>query len=97
MTERVVMNVGIAGRAFAACIAANAWIGLVVQFVTTYSATSSAILSLWIIFAYFTIITNLLVALVFTFVAINGSVLRYDGMVAGTMLSIVMVGVVNAL
>jgi hypothetical protein len=91
------MNVGIAGRIFAACIAAAAWIGLIVQWGAIYSATSSVILSLWIIFAYFTIITNLLVSVVFTFIAINRSALRSGWIVAGTMLSIVMVGVINAL
>ena len=91
------MNVGTAGRVFAGCIAATAWLGLIVQCVTTYSATPSVILTLWILCAYFTILTNLLVAVVFTSIAINGSALRSDGMVAGVMLYIVLVGVVNAL
>jgi hypothetical protein len=93
------MNVETAGRAFAGCIAATAWIGLIVQCVITYSVsvTPPVILTLWILFSYFTIPTNLLVAVVFTSVAINGSALRSEGMVAGTMLYMVLVGVVNAL
>jgi hypothetical protein len=91
------MKLGIVGRIFAAGIASIAWIGLIVQFAWTYSSTSSVLLTLWIIFAYFTIITNLLVAAVFTFIAIDRGVFRSDWIVAGTMLSIVMVGVVNAL
>ena len=90
------MNQGIAGRIFAAGIAAAAWIGLLMQFRTTYSATSSVLVSLWIVFAYFTIITNLLVAVVFTLIAINRTALRSGGIVAGTMI-IVLVGVINAL
>jgi hypothetical protein len=54
-------------------------------------------ISLWIMLAYFTIITNLLVAIVFGCVAIDRSVLRSDWIIAGTMLSILLVGVVNAL
>lgn len=91
------MNVGIAGRSFAACIAAAAWTGLIVQWDALYSANSSVMLSLWIMFAFFTITTNLLVAVVFTCFAINPSVPGSDWILAGTMLSIAMVGVVNAL
>jgi hypothetical protein len=90
------MSVGIAGRIFAACIAAAAWIGLIVQFADLYRA-HSAILSLWMMFAFFTILTNILVAAVFSCIAIDSGVLRADWVIAGTMLSILLVGVVNAL
>ena len=91
------MNVGIAGRIAALFIAATAWIGLIIQWVILYSANSSVLLSLWIMGAYFTITTNLLVAVVFTCVAMHRGMLRSDWILAGTMLSIMMVGVVNAL
>jgi len=91
------MNVGITGRVFAALIAAVAWTALIVQFALSYSANDSVLLTLWTLFAYFTIITNLLVAVVFTCIAIDRGVLRSDWVVAGTMLSIVLVGVVYAL
>ena len=91
------MNVGIPGRIFAACIASTAWLGLLVQFSETYSQTSSVPLTLWIIFAYFTITTNVLVGVVFTFIAMNRTALRANWVVAGTMLSIVLVGVITAL
>jgi hypothetical protein len=91
------MNVSTTGRAFAAGIAAIAWIGLIVQCVTTYSETLSLTVALWTLVAYFTITTNLLVALVFTFIAIKGNLPGSDAMVAGTMVSIALVGVVNAL
>jgi hypothetical protein len=91
------MNVGIVGRIFAGCIAAVASIGLIVQLAETYSATSSLALTLWIILAFFTITSNILVAVVFTCIAINRGVLRSEGIVAGTMLYIILVGVVNAL
>lgn len=91
------MSVGVAGRTFAACIAAAAWVGLAVQFADTYHAVHSALLSLWIVLAFFTILTNILVAVVFSCIAIDRSGLRADWIVAGTMLSIVLVGVVYAL
>ena len=87
----------VAGRIFAACIAAAAWVGLAVQFADTYHAVHSAVISLWVIFAYFTITTNLLVGVVFGCIAIDRGGLRADWIVAGTVLSIVLVGVVYAL
>lgn len=89
------MNEGVGGRLFAACIAIAAWTGLIVQLWSSYSTSRSVVLSLWIIFGYFTIISNLLVAVVFTGVALGRSIAEW--IVAGTMLSIVLVGVVNAL
>jgi hypothetical protein len=91
------MNVGIAGRVFAACIAATAWLGLLVQVWVSSTEMASVALALWEILAFFTISTNLLVAVVFTCVAIDRTALRADWILAGTMLSIVLVGVVNAL
>jgi hypothetical protein len=91
------MNVGIAGRIFAACIAATAWLGLLIQLSVSYSQMASVAIALWEMLAYFTITTNLLVAVVFTCVAIDRTALRADWVLGGTMLSIVLVGVVYAL
>jgi len=90
------MNVAIFRRIAAAGIAAFAWAGLIVQFVALYFPNSAAWVALWIMFGYFTITTNLLVAAVFTAIAANRSVLRADWMVAGTMLSILLVGIIYA-
>jgi hypothetical protein len=90
------MSVGVAGRIFAACIAAAAWVGLIVQFADLHRA-NSAVTSLWIMFGFFTILTNVIVGVVFNSIAIGRGVLRSDWIVAGTMLSILLVGVVNAL
>jgi hypothetical protein len=92
------MNLSPASRIFAAAIAAAAWVGLVAQFQVTYSKTASVPLTLSILLAFFTIITNLLVAIIFTLIAFRRSLSqRFDGIVAGTMLSIAMVGIVNAI
>jgi hypothetical protein len=91
------MNIGPVGRIAAACIAAIAWIGLVIQCAALYGQNSSVLLTLWILSAFFTITTNLLVAVVFTGLAANRTVLRADWIVGGTMLSILLVGVIYAL
>jgi hypothetical protein len=89
------MNAGITGRTFAACIAIAAWTGLIVQLWQSYSSSGSVVLALWTIFGFFTITTNVVVAFVFTWIALGRNVAEW--IVAGTMLSIVLVGVVNAL
>ena len=91
------MNVGIAGRIAAACVAITAWVGLGVQCVVLYRENLSVGLTLWILFAFFTITTNLLVAAVFTGVAADRTALRSDGVIAGTMLAILLVGIIYGL
>jgi hypothetical protein len=91
------MKTGTLGRIAAACIAAITWGGLAVQWVDVYREQSSLALTVWITFAFFTITTNLLVALVFTAIAADRCGLRRDWVVAGTMLSIVLVGVIYGL
>jgi hypothetical protein len=91
------MSTGIAARVAAACIAAIAWAGLAVQCMVVYQDNPSVLLTLWILFAFFTITTNLLVAVVFTGIAADRAVLRSAWVVAGTMLSILLVGIIYAL
>jgi hypothetical protein len=91
------MNTENAARLAAACIAAVAWAGLALQGIVVYQENSSVLLTLWILFAFFTITTNLLVAVVFTGIAMNRAVFRSAWVVAGTMLSILLVGVIYAL
>ena len=91
------MSTWIAARVAAACIAAIAWAGLAVQCMVVYQDNPSVLLTLWILFAFFTITTNLLVAVVFTGIAADRAVLRSAWVVAGTMLSILLVGIIYAL
>lgn len=96
-TENIApMNYGIASRIFAGCTAAAAGLGLIVQFATT-SQIYSAGRTLWLMLAYFTITTNLLVAIVVACIALNRTALRSPWIIAGTTLSIAMVGVVYSL
>ncbi len=91
------MNPRTSGRIAAAGIAAIAWAGLAVQFIVSYRQNASALLTLWIVFAYFTVTTNLLVASVFTGIAADRTAFRSGRLVGGTMLFILLVGVIYAL
>ena len=88
------MNSPISRRILAASIAAAAWTGLVVQFSQSSTTAGSPWLALWIIGEYFTILTNVLVAVVFTNLTVERGPMRTEATIAGTMLSIVLVGVV---
>jgi hypothetical protein len=81
-------------RITAFVIAVAALAGLVVQFAVSYSLCGSMSATLWTLIAYFTITTNVIVAAVFTAIAVNRTALRSSWVVAGTMLSIVLVGVI---
>ena len=91
------MNAPTTARLCAAIIAATAWAALLIQCVATRALTSSLPETLWVVSAYFTILTNLLVALVFTAIAADRTALRRPSVLAGTTLSIVLVGVIYAL
>ena len=81
-------------RLFAALIALAAWAGLVVQFAATFGQTGSVSETLWILFRFFTVITNLLVAVTMTRVAAGRGVSAF--FMAGLTLAIVFVGIVYA-
>jgi hypothetical protein len=91
------MHLGTVGRSAAGCVAAIAWLGLVFQCISTFQITHSFPLTLWIVFAYFTVLTNMLVAVVFTGLAASRTQMRASWIVAGTMLSILLVGIIYAL
>jgi len=91
------MHLGTVKRAAAGRIAAIAWLGLAFQCISTFQTNHSFPLTLWIVFAYFTILTNMLVAVVFTGLAASRTEMRAPWVVAGTMLSILLVGIIYAL
>jgi len=84
-------------RAAAAAIALVCWVGLVVQFNAIIDQGQSAAGALWIMIRYFTILTNLIVALVFTGLAFGKSTFGEPSLLGGTTMAIVLVGVVNHL
>jgi hypothetical protein len=81
-------------RVVAALIALIAWSGLAVQFFVLYSVHGSVVASLGTMIVYFTITTNLLVAVLFTGFAAGFLPFGRSSAVAGTALSILLVGVV---
>ena len=79
-------------RLAAAFIAMVAWIGFAVQFNATYAAGYSISETLWILVRFFTILTNLAVAVAMTAIAL-GATLR-PSLLGGLTLAIVLVGTV---
>ncbi len=79
-------------RAAAAVIALICWVGLAVQFSATYRQNGDLAGTLWILLRYFTVITNLLVAIVMTWRALGGRVSPF--VLGGSTLSILLVGIV---
>ena len=69
--------------------------GLVVQFAATLDQTGSVAGTLWTLLSYFTVLTNLLVALAFGWVAIGGQ--PHPRRLAGVMLAILLVGIIYGL
>jgi hypothetical protein len=82
-------------RVVAALIALIAWTGLAIQFYATHTIYGSVLSTVWVLVWYFTITTNLLVAIVFTGIAANR--FTAPSTIAGTTLFIVLVGVVYGL
>jgi hypothetical protein len=70
-----------------------AWVGIGLQFHALADGPASWPAILWRLLGYFTIITNLVVAVVFTGVATRTS-FGTPGLLAGTLLNILLVGVV---
>ena len=79
-------------RAFAALIALIAWCGLAVQFDATLANTGSVASTVWILLRFFTVITNLLVALTMTGIAFGARVPSF--WLGGLTLAILLVGLV---
>lgn len=79
-------------RVFAGLIALIAWAGLGIQFGATLSANGSIAETIWILLRFFTILTNLLVAIVMTAIAADKRISPF--LQAGLTLAIGLVGVV---
>lgn len=84
-------------RMAAALLALTAWSGIVVQFVITHSLLASIPATLWSLLWYFTITTNILVAIVFTGVAANRSFFSTSSLLTATTLFILLVGIIYSL
>ena len=80
--------------ALALVVALSAIFGLAVQFTATFAQTGSVGASLWILLRYFTIIANLLVALVFVGAAMRRPPFGTPSVLGGITLIILLVAVV---
>ncbi|ADL01098.1 Pr6Pr family membrane protein [Brevundimonas subvibrioides] len=83
-------------RVAAGLIALLAWIGLAVQFVAVTAQVGSVTEAVWVMLRYFTVLTNLLAALVLTGLAVGQSACRSPRLLGLLTLSILFVGVVYA-
>ena len=81
----------------AALIAVITWVGLAVQFHATFALVGSLGSTLVVLLWYFTITTNLLVAVVFTGIAIDREPLARPSLLGATTLYILLVGVIYGL
>lgn len=81
-------------RALAFVIAIVAWIGIAVQLDASAQLSQSVPRAMWIMVRYFTILTNLSVAVVFSAVALNLNVRA--SILGGVTISILLVGLVYA-
>jgi hypothetical protein len=79
-------------KALAALVAIICWAGLAIQFSATYANHHDIIATLWILARFFTVITNLLVAVTMTAVAIGRRVSPF--VLGGLTLAILLVGAV---
>ena len=86
----------LATRTATALLALIAWIALFMQFGVTYDLQASLPATLWALLWYFTITTNLLVAIVFTTLAAKPAAI-HPSLIACTTLNILLVGIIYAL
>jgi hypothetical protein len=83
--------------AAAVLIALVAWIGLGLNFADAYGRTESILATIWTLLDYFTITTNLLIAVYFTALLSHPQAALRPKLVGGLALSILLVGIVNQL
>ncbi len=84
-------------RLFALAIALVAWAGIGIHIDAQWRLSGSLLGAVWILADYFTVITNLLVALVFTLLAFKGPAAIGPRGLAFTTINIALVGVIYAL
>jgi len=79
-------------NAAAALVAIVCWAGLAIQFAATFAVNHDVATTVWILLRFFTILTNLLVAVTMTWVAIGRKV--SPEVLGGLTLAILLVGVI---
>ena len=87
----------ILSRMLAVVIAVSAWLGILIELRAVMGNGTDLPVAIWTTFGYFTILTNFLVAILFTHIAVVGLYPAHAWIVGGLALSIMLVGVVFAL
>jgi hypothetical protein len=85
------------GRIAAGIVAVIAWAGLAVQLDASIGLSGSAGAAVWAMLRYFTILTNLIVAMLFTVIALGRVSRQLPFLLGGATLAILLVGIVYAL
>lgn len=81
-------------RVLAAIIAAVAWTGLGLQFQASFGQLHDVPKTLWVMFLYFTVITNFLMAIVFTALAFGWNRIASPFNLGGVTIAMLLVGVI---
>lgn len=84
-------------RVLSGLVALAAWSGIAIYFYALVSGPVSWSAALWTILGYFTVMTNLLVAVVFTGAAARSDAFQSPFLIGGVLLNILLVGIVYAL
>lgn len=84
-------------KLFALVIALVAWVGIGIHVEAQWRLSGSFLVALWILADYFTVTTNLLVAVVFSIVALKGTAVVGPKILAFVTINIALVGVIYAL
>jgi hypothetical protein len=84
-------------RTAAALLAFIAWSGLILQCGVTYHLEGSFLSTIWTLVWYFTIFTNILVAIVFTSLAAKPSTAIHPSLISAITLYIMLVGIIYGL
>lgn len=84
-------------RLLALLIALSAIVGIGIHLEAQWSRSGSMIEAIWLLSGYFTVLTNLLVAIVFAILAIRGPAALSPRIVGGVAIAIALVGVIYAL
>jgi hypothetical protein len=79
-------------NAAAALVALICWAGLAIQFAATFSNQHDVVTTLWILLRFFTVLTNVALAIIMTWVAIGRRISAF--LLGGITLAILLVGVV---
>jgi hypothetical protein len=79
-------------RVAAALVAIVCWAGVAIQFAATFAGQDDVVATAWILLRFFTVITNLAVAVIMTWVAVGGKPSPW--LLGGITIAILLVGIV---